>query len=894
VKPIQLNFDQNPAGFTASYIKTSGFDPVETLIICPSQRFKGYFAFQLMKEYQAGDLLSPSLLTIAELTGRITASLGKQIANDMERLSMLYRACKETESIGMLFPGGFMSGFSAFKGIAKQIWSAFDELNAEELFAEGAEMPHEEKLEANGVKEYYTGFRKHLKVFMRLYDLYYSTQSDAGSFDRSFLFKKVTKKDIELFFNNYQNAILVSPLALTGFEKRVFDTVKDKLTIIYQDTSSYDFSRLLDYMRKRGGRAAAPASARIKDLDYFEVSSRTAQLMNVLTVIRNEVDSDIEPHEIAVINIDSLFCEMLYDSLCSLGMDVNYSAGIPVKKSPLFGLLSLAARFFKSDYDSALFLELCRNALFREAADASVEMRPELKALKQKIIRERVFRIPPRTLGDMKGGENIQTAFHLLENVIESGTFTELHDNLEALFAVLTGSKTYEFNIVKETLLTAALELQDLEVEDREKPFDIFFDYVRSKKYPVLGKYGSGIQIIGLLESRGIKFRSLILPSFNEGFLPAKTDSDILLSLNLRKDLKLPTFLDREDLELYYLMRVLESAEHACLLSINDKTGEIDIRSRFYYHLADIHRVRPVRTDILTLPVKSFSNGSAAPVSKASSAGPGDRIRSFSRLDVDRIKKCETRYYISRVLKIDEGETLSRKIELNLVGMKVHSIFTDLYRGIDKTDGFPKDDIFEKKLDRLFETYFADGTFFTKEEVLAKRILKSSLFQAMKNDLLRFREGYQVCGEFIEKTFTAEIGTGSERVSIRGRIDRIDRSPAGGYMIVDYKTGRLPENVLHFAGRDYSEVQLGIYGLLFNKTYPEYPIEALCYFDLLDKKDIEIVVSYDEVDQYLKDFEDHLAAFLQSFSRKETLSLAADYEECRYCPYFNICRVLEE
>jgi hypothetical protein len=730
-------------------------------------------------------------------------------------------------------------------------------------------------------------------VLLSLYRRYYSVQKETGIFDRSFLFSKVTKKDIELFFMDYHNVILVSPLALTGFEKRVFDTAKENLTIIYQDTSSYDFSRLLDYIIKIPGSVRTFASDKKKDLLYFEVSSRLAQLMTVLTVIKKEIDSGVEPSEIAVINIDSLFCEMLYDSLKTLGMDVNYSEGIPVKKSPLFSLLSLAERFFNSDFDSAIFLEICRNALFREACGIKA-IHSELTTLKQQILKARVFRVPIEKLGEMPGGNKIHAVFLLLQNIVESENFYELHYNLEKLFKKLTSRKTYEFNIVKETLLDTVLDLQDLEVDVREKPFDIFFDFVRSKKYPVLGKYSRGIQIIGLLESRGIKFRSVILPSFNESYLPAKTDNDILLSLNLRKDLKLPTFLDREDLELYYLMRILESSETAYLLSIDDKTGEIDIRSRFFYHIADVHRIRSMNPDILTVPVKSFGENPVRLKQKVSFADLAVQIRSFSRLDVDRIKKCETRYYISRVLNIDEGEALSRNIELNLIGLKVHSIFTELYRDLDKIGKYPEADKFEKKFDELFEIHFADGTFYTKEEALVKRILKSSLLQAVKNDLSRFNHGYHICREFIEKTFTAEIGTGNNVYNIQGRIDRIDRSPSGGYTIVDYKTGRLPDNALHFAGKEYSEVQLGFYGLLFRKNYPDYPIEALCYFDLSDKKDIEIVVSFDKVDQYLSDFEDHLAVFLQSFNLKDKLSLAADYEECRYCPYFNICRVLEE
>lgn len=708
-----------------------------------------------------------------------------------------------------------------------------------------------------------------------------------------FLFQSVTKKEISAFFSEYDNAILVSPLALTGFEKRLFDTAKEKLSIIYQDTQSYDFSRLLGYVKKRPVSVSTCGRNKKKDLVYFEVSSRIIQLMTVLSVVREEIEAGTDLHEIAVINIDSQFCEMLYDSLRSLGMTVNYSEGLPVRKSPLYSFLSLVDRFFNSDFDSAIFLEICRNAFFREAAGTK-ETTADLASIKKKIIKDRIFRVPLKIMSDLPGGSNLQKAFLALKDIYESKNFCELYDNLDKLFKELTSRKTYEFNIVKKTLLNTALDLQDLEIEVREKPFDIFLKQVRSNKYPVLGEYSRGIQIIGLLETRGIKFRSVILPSLNENFLPAKSNNDILLSLSLRRDLKLPTFLDREDLELYYLMRILDSAESASLVSINDKTGKIDVRSRFYYHIADYYRIRSRSPDILSVPIKSFQED-AAPVNKEAPAAVLSRpISMYSRLDLDRIKKCETRYYIERILGIGEEETLSKKIELNIVGLKIHSIFTELYRDLDKADRPYRFEIYGEKFDKLFEANFADGTFFTKEEALAKKILKSSLLQAVKNDLSRFNDGYSICLEFIEKKFSAEIGMDPDIYTIQGRIDRVDRTPTGGYRIVDYKTGRLPANALHFARKDFIEVQLGFYGLLFKKTCPDHPIEGLCYYDLMDKKDIEMVVWFDKIDQYLMDFEDHLTGFFRTFNMKDRLSLADKYEVCRYCPYFNICRVLEQ
>ncbi len=911
MKTIELSFKENPAYFTASFIVESGFNPVKTLIISPSQRFKSYFASYLLRARKTGDLLSPSLITSDQLVGAIAASPGCQIANDIEKLSMLFTACGKTEGIEEFFPIGFLSGFISFKSTARRIFNVFDELNREGLYPDEIDPLRDE------FKAFYSHFKRHFKVIRDLYQSYFKIQKESGLFDRSFLFKGVKKKDIDSVFNDYENLILVSPLALTDFEKKLFDTVQEKLYVIYQDTAGYDFSEILSYS-KRGATSANSAAStsstvsansaastsstvsansaavtrdKKKKLHYFEVSSRIAQVMSVLSIIKQEIEAGTGLHEIAILNIDSVFSEMLYDSMTSHGLTVNYSEGIPVKKSPIYCFLSLINSFFKSDRDSRIFLEIIRNALFREAA-GKTEASSDLVKMKNEILKERVFHISSFTGSLFSDDKKILESFSLLERLYMSENFDALYNNLEELFSCLSQRKTYEFYIVKEILLNAAVELSDFELYVKEKPFEIFLEHTGSKRHPLLGSYDKGVQIIGLLESRAITFKSVVVPSFNEGFLPVKMDNDILLSLSLRKALGLPTFLEREALEFYYLKRIVDSAGSVYLVSIVDKTGKIDVKSRFYYHLADeINGDAGGRVPFL-LPVRTGFHRVKRP--EAVYPNLDSPVFEFSRLDLDRIKKCETSYYIARILGIGEEEILTRKIEMRLVGLKVHAIFKELYRDLDLKKGTRDIQIYQRKLSEIFDKQFKDGTFYTKEELLLKTILKNNLIQALKRDFSRFYDGYRVCREYMEREFTAVIGTGINRYTLKGRIDRIDRSPSGGYIIIDYKTGKLPKKASHFEANEFSEVQLGFYGLLFKKNYPDFRIEALGYFDLLDKKDFETVIGFDDMESYLTGFEDHLVNFFESFNRKEPLTLTENYENCRYCPYFNICRVLEE
>jgi len=89
-------------------------------------------------------------------------------------------------------------------------------------------------------------------------------------------------------------------------------------------------------------------------------------------------------------------------------------------------------------------------------------------------------------------------------------------------------------------------------------------------------------------------------------------------------------------------------------------------------------------------------------------------------------------------------------------------------------------------------------------------------------------------------------------------------------------------------------VQLGVYGLMFKKTYPHADLHRLSYYDLTGRNRTEVVVGPDRMERYLEAFEAHIIDFLDDLNSARPLGLAREREECAYCPYFNICRVFEQ
>ena len=89
-----------------------------------------------------------------------------------------------------------------------------------------------------------------------------------------------------------------------------------------------------------------------------------------------------------------------------------------------------------------------------------------------------------------------------------------------------------------------------------------------------------------------------------------------------------------------------------------------------------------------------------------------------------------------------------------LPGQQVHGVFNELYRDLDYDNlVFQR---LEKDLKALIDKYFREGLFHSHEEDLVRRIVNEKLRLTLRQDLIRFEEGYHICPDYIEKNLSAK------------------------------------------------------------------------------------------------------------------------------------------
>lgn len=122
-------------------------------------------------------------------------------------------------------------------------------------------------------------------------------------------------------------------------------------------------------------------------------------------------------------------------------------------------------------------------------------------------------------------------------------------------------------------------------------------------------------------------------------------------------------------------------------------------------------------------------------------------------------------------------------------------------------------------------------------------------------------------------------------LQIKGRVDRIDRTPTG-LSIIDYKTsGVTPAGVKDATGKANLDLQLAVYQDAIAQQYPHEVIDTAAYYSLTQQKTINRPQKDPaELAAFAQQVKNHL---IQGYY---PVAPDTDRRACRYCDYDLICR----
>jgi DNA helicase II / ATP-dependent DNA helicase PcrA len=246
----------------------------------------------------------------------------------------------------------------------------------------------------------------------------------------------------------------------------------------------------------------------------------------------------------------------------------------------------------------------------------------------------------------------------------------------------------------------------------------------------------------------------------------------------------------------------------------------------------------------------------------------------LSASDIDLYRICPLKYKFARVFAIPEEPTINQRFGI-LIHQVLERFHADELR--EEPPHVEEGEARREGIDRLlwlFEAGWRRAGFGSSDDELQYRDRAVAA-------LTRYWERHQRSESmpvWLERAFAFEIGSHQ----LRGRIDRVDRRPTGGYELIDYKTGK-PGAAPQLAG----DLQLALYRLGARESW-QIEAEAGSYWYVLEDEKVSVPSAPDDrerVERTVIDVAEGIQA--QDFEPRPS------YEICSWCDYRLICPASE-
>lgn len=439
---------------------------------------------------------------------------------------------------------------------------------------------------------------------------------------------------------------------------------------------------------------------------------------------------------------------------------------------------------------------------------------------------------------------------------------------------------------------------------------------------PFRGEPLSGLQIMGVLETRALDFDRLIILSMNEGIFPLRKAANSFIPYNLRRGFGLPTYEHQDSVWAYHFYRLIYRASHVSLLydtrSNGLQTGEV---SRFVHQL-HYHYEVPLQNKLVVYNVSSAKTP-ALQVKKTDevmqrlNAFHKGGSRAISASAVNTYLDCPLKFYFSVVEGIQEEEEVSETIESNVFGSILHKVMEELYMPLcgkivtaDLLKAIKKDTpVLTGAIARAFaEIFFMSDVVrpLTGQNFLIGEMIRKYVEKILERDskLTPFR--YIESERKINRLFT--LGDNRTEIQLKGFIDRIDEV-RDAIRIIDYKSGSgtsvftSVESLFDKEDKDRAKavMQVFMYSWMLGAAPAGKTIQPGIYymrtlfsdsFDASVSRRIERTKTEPVTDfsAYSEAFEGELRRCLDEiFGRETPFTQTTTEKACAWCPFKDIC-----
>lgn len=608
----------------------------------------------------------------------------------------------------------------------------------------------------------------------------------------------------------------------------------------------------------------------------------------------------------------------------------NLTMGYPLINSPIAEFTLSWIEMLKSNenirddgYATRRVLKLLNNPFFRSSIDFFS------KNMSQKIITSILHKnsmyLRKSDIMEIACKEvpELQPIFDLvLQKPEKPADFIDLYIEFIASIKLAISDTSASNSLLKEQIiliLTLAKKLKLLLKEvDENLTFrsleKVFNQLLSRSEINLKGEPLSGIQVMGMLETRNLDFKNLVVLSVNDGILPKSSLIESFIPFDVRRYFKLPLPKDKTDIYAYHFYRLLQRAEKINLVynSEPDALGGGE-KSRFILQLEkelakDNTAIKPIESKI-KIPVGEAIEKQEISISKTPEIiklVKNKLGKSLSPTALTTFIACPLKFYFRYIIDIKQADTLVNNIEANVLGKVIHGILEDLLKNssgkvIDIHKLTISDEDLRQKVVSKFDEEFEGGNIESGQNLLIVEVAIQYLKQYLKAEIkdLKSKKRIMIAAE---ERLEHKVEVSGININLKGFIDRTDQvSDEDTVRILDYKTGAVKK----------SDLQIKEWEELINNPDKEKAFQVMFYAYLFAKKKntksgIETgIISMRNISSgfmslqlpnktTIQDgidiFEEHLELVInQIIDPSQSFNQTQDEKRCAWCEFKGIC-----
>lgn len=928
-KVVELSPQQNLVEYVGRTLLEDEQNLENNIVVFPGKR-PSHFLRKFLSQIIKKPFRSPSIFSMDDFVDFLYESLGyrdKKISA-VDGVSLIYSIhsknpmiMKENAlSLDEFLPWGF------------KIFSDLEELYIE--FVDPEKLKEIDSLWGEKIPE---KVRSKLISLSRLYSTFYEELKKRGASTRSLRYRKVAEEIQSINLENYNNVVVAGFFALTESEKRILENLKTRHNSVFVFQKGPHIEEIYEKLSLDPERINLSEVHRTEYYFY-----RSADVHGEIFALGELLkDKPLSIKDVVVLPSSDTLFPVLQNTIPMTQDKYNISMGYPVHRTPLHSLLEVLGKVLETKLDSLYFVpdylkfvlhpyvknlylrgeSTPTRIMFHTIEEYLVEKNRRLIELKEleengdllDLFQRKISPLYPEiTEQELKKHlkkihEETLKKFEVISNI---GDFCNKLLELVSFISRESPANLHPFSgeffrrILEAIHDLARSGLRDEKFENVRNYFILIRNYLRTVSVPFEGTPLNGLQVLGFLETRNLKFENVYFMDLNEGILPNTSKEDTILPSLLRQYLKLPDYRDREKIAEYYFYTLVKGAKRVHLFYVESAQRE---KSRFIERLVwEIQKEKkslkePVPKDIIFKV--NFTSKEVTEVKKDQDITEFLKNVIYSPTMLDTYLRCPLRFYYTYVLGLGEKEGISEEIESKEIGNLVHEIlkiFFDDKVGrklvIEENDREKMDEVVEE----VFEKHYTGVQ--EARVVIIKRTIKKRMRELLDH-YKKIQKDIVILN--LEKEYTGYLETkDGTRVTLRGRVDRVDKRGNTIY-IVDYKTGRsagtpspdfkgLPREEWY---KKLKSVQLPLYIDLYMQNNPNKKIEELnSSLLLLKEKEFKEEPLFEEEDETQKKIVMELYMDAVKTLIEEILDPSIPFtstedpkEHCKNCPFKIIC-----